>query len=627
MKIKVADYIAKRLAAYGVTEVFHVYGSVTAELTESLANTPGIRYLCCPHEAVAGYAAEGYSKISGKIGVTLATSGPGALNMVTAAANCYYDSVACLFISGNVNTRFMKPEDEEIRQIGFQEAAVIDIVKPITKYAKCIKKAEDVRYCLEKAVHLATHGRKGGVWLDVPIDIQKTLVEENDLVGYDPTLDNIECFPDNDEKIHWLCQDLLRNERPYMLVGGGIRSSDAVWDLIQLVNLLEIPVSPTYNATDVITADNPFFGGLVGTYGGCGRNFGLQGSNFFLGIGTRLSGRISGGNPPSLLRGAKKYLVDADGPSLQPKLQQVPCDVNIYSDARTFINRFKHILLDDYATSLKEAKVRWQPWLERCLGWVEKYDSVPAEVFNPTEKVNPYAFVRILSEEASENDIINPDCGGNLVVSMQSFKTKQGQRFFTNNGNSPMGFSVCSGIGAYYGLKAIQENEDEYFHKDGQVIVIIGDGGLLLSINAFETIRFNKIPIKVICLNNRCFGITREFQEVNYNGRYEACGPEFGYSCPDLAKVAESFGVKSVTIDSGMDYMVVRQQIREFLDYEGPLFINVDLGVWTKYRPKTVGFDAVIEDQFPHLPAEELIENIITPLPDSYSRVIPGLSK
>jgi acetolactate synthase-1/2/3 large subunit len=456
-----------------------------------------------------------------------------------------------------------------------------------------ITKPEDIRYELEKALHIMSSDRPGPVHLDIPIDIAKAEIDPEKLIGYDPMLDRKYNESLIEKQVDLFVKDLLESKRPVLMIGGGVLLANAEKDLLELGHKLKIPMFPTWNALDIVCSDYEYYGGRIGTYGGAGRNFGIQNSDLLLAIGSRISGRITGGNIKSFARGAKKYVVDVDAPALQKKLQQLPFDECILSDAKIFIK-----ILSDKLSSINY-KDNHSDWLNRCIGWREKYDPVIPQMFEKSEYVNPYAFVRILSEEMSSKDILVSDCGGNVVVTNHSFKTKTGQRYFTNNGNSPMGFSFAGAIGAWFASD--KENQN--------VVCIIGDGGMNMNIQELQTLVNYNIGIKVIILNNHIYGITKAFQETNFEGRMEACGPK-GYNPPDFIKVAKAYGVETVSIE-GSDYNKIRDEIKDFLNHTGPLIIDVNCHEYHTYDPKIIGWETPIEEMYPYLSREEFLSNMI----------------
>jgi len=607
--MKVADYIINHLSDIGIKEIFVVYGHANGDLVDAFTRNDKIRYIAVMHEQGGGFAAEGYSKVSGNIGVAMSTSGPGGMNLVTPIGNCFYDSVPCLFITGQINSQFMRP-NKSIRQIGFQETDIVSIVKPITKYAKMITDKNDVRYELERAIHMAKEGRPGPVLLDIPLDIQKQDIEDvSKLLGFEDTVGNVYNEETINKQIDKYIEDLKNSERPCLMIGGGVRSSGALDEILELGRELKIPIFPTWNALDIICNDYEYYGGNIGTYGGKGRNFGIQNSDLLLAIGSRISGRITGGNIHSFAREAKKYMVDVDIAGLQKKLQQVPFDECIYSDAKLFIN-----LLIEKLKSEDLPDFSW--WVDRVKGWRDKYDPVNKDMFKPTKYVHPYAFIRILSEEMTENDIFCGDCGGNVVVTNHSFETKTGQRYFTNNGNSPMGFSFAGGLGA-----AVAAD------KSKNVVCVIGDGGFNMNIQELQTLVNYDIPLKTIIMNNHIYGITKAFQVTNFEGRMEACGP-IGYNPPNFVDIVNAYKIPTMIVDDGSDYEKVREQIREFLNHKGPIVMDLNCHEYHNYNPKIIGWETPIEDMYPYLDEEEFNSNMyIEPIKYTNGRFYPSNTK
>jgi len=590
--IKVADYIINTLAAHGIDKIAVLYGAANGDLIDAFTRTDKTEYLCFMHEQGGGFAAEGYAKIKGVPGVMIATSGPGGGNCVTSIQNCFYDSVPVIFLTGQINSKFLRP-NEEIRQIGFQETPIVEIVRPITKYATMIRDPQRVRYELGKALHLCRTGRPGPVLLDIPIDVQKALIEPDDLEFFDVleagNAPSQAYLPLIDHQIDQFMKDLVRAERPVMLIGGGVRSGGAENAFRQVAEKLKIPCFPTWNGCDVVTSDFAYYGGRIGTYGGAGRNFGIQNSDLLLSVGSRISGRITGGNPTSFARGAKKYLVDVDAALLKTENQQVPFDENIHCNAALFFHRLAH-RLDDYQPRNGE-------WLARCIEWRDKYDPVTLDHWKPGHYVDPYAFMRLLSTKVDANAVIVADSGGNLVTCMHAFETKWGQRLISSNGNSPIGFSFAGAMGAWFA------------NPDRQIICIIGDGGMIANIQEIQTVINYGAKVKTFILENRIYGITKAYQETNFEGRAEACGPK-GYRPPDFIKVAKGFGIDSHYINRETS---IDASIQHVLDHDKAMICVVNCFDHHTYEPRLVGWDTPIEDMTPKLPREEFRANMIVP--------------
>ena len=604
--MKVSDFVINYLGDLGIREIFVVCGAANGDLIDAFTRTKKTRYIAVMHEQAGGFAAECYAKVSGKPGVAIATSGPGGMNFVTPIGNFFYDSVPGLFITGQINSRFLRP-DPSIRQVGFQETDIVSIVRPITKYAMMITDPQSIKYELEKALLLAQDGRPGPVLLDMPLNIQKQEIDPDKLVGFDPESEK-SCYDiaSIDKKINQFLKDLKTAKRPGLMIGGGVRTASAVEKLLEIGRKFKIPMYPTWNALDIITSDYEYYGGRIGTYGGRGRNFGLQNSDLVLAIGSRISGRITGGNLTSFLRAAKKYVVDVDITLLQKKLQQVPFDVSIHSDAKLFLERLDNKLETYAIPDFKE-------WTNKVIGWKDKYDPVKPEYFEQKEYVNPYVFFRILSEIMGKDDILVGDCGGNIVVSNHAFETKQGQRNITNNGNSPMGFAFAGAMGAYLASDAKQN-----------VVCTIGDGGMNMNIQELQTFINYGIKVKTFIVNNHIYGIIKAFQKTNFEGRMEACGP-VGYNPPDFVKVANAYGIKTVIINNNSE---LKDKIKEVLDYDGPVICDVNCHEWHTYEPRIFGWKTPIEDMYPYLPREEFRANmIIEPLEGWESPEMPGGAK
>lgn len=607
--MKVADYIIDFLGEQGIDKIFVVYGAANGNLIDAFTRTDKTEYVAVMHEQAGGFAAEGYAKVAKRPGCAIATSGPGGMNFVTPIGNCFYDSVPCLFITGQIKTAYMRPSDD-IRQIGFQETDIVSIVKPLTKYAKLVTRAEDIKFELQKALHLATTGRPGPVLLDLPIDVQKEDIDPDELIGYDTHFEKQYNTSLIGTQVQTLLRDLTQSKRPCILVGNGVRLSGAEEKILELGKALKIPVFPTWNAIDIISSDFEYYGGRVGTYGGAGRNFGIQNCDLLLTVGSRLSGRITGGDPNTFARDAKLYMVDVDAPAMQRKMQQRRFDECILSDAGLFIDMFLGALDNMLNT---QPLPDWSHWTDRVMEWKHRYDPVTPDMFSPTKYIHPYAFARILSEEMSETDVLVGDCGGNIVVLSHAFETKFGQHYLTNNGNSPMGFSFAGALGAWFA------------DPSRTVVCVIGDGGFNMNLQEIQTMLNYGVKVKTIILNNHIYGITKAFQEVNFEGRSEACGPK-GYNPPNFIAISEAYGMDTMIIDDGTDYNKVRSQIREFLDSDNAVICDVNCHEYHVYEPKIVGWTTPVEDMYPYLPREEFYSNMeIEPMEISKNPPMPSI--
>lgn len=583
--MRVSEYVANFLTEKGVKDIFLIDGSACASLIVAVARNKNLRYYCPQHEQAGAFAVDGYYKASGKMAVMIATSGPAGQNLLNGVAASYYDSIPALYLTGNVNSRFMKPSDE-IRQQGFQENDIVAMAKPITKLAVLVKKPESIRYEIERAYKVATTGRPGPVLLDIPMDIQQAVIEENNLMGFD---DAVTTGWDNEEIHEHInkCLEMLRKaERPVMLVGGGVWLAKAMEETKRLIERLKIPVYVTWNMLDFCEKDYPFYGGRVGTFGGDGRNYGIQNSDLLLSIGSRISGRITGGMIHSFARTAKKIIVDIDSAEL--KWQLVRGDLNITCDAKVFATEFLKVLEN------KPLEADYSQWLAKAIYWKEKYPVFKEEYWDQKESVNPYVFVKVLSEEMKEGDVLVHEAGGNCVVTSQAFEAKAGQRVFSNNGNSSLGYALPAAIGACIATKK-------------HVLCINGDGGMNFNIQEFQTIKHYKLPVKVLIFNNYAYGITKAYRDTNFQSEYAGVDAEHGQSSPDFMKVAEAYGIKTVHIKNHDE---LRDKIKEVLSADEPVVCDINMIGFYNYQPK-IGWRNPIEDQYPFLPRDEFRNNMI----------------
>lgn len=573
--MKVSDYVISRLAGEGIDRVFLVYGAALGELADALTRSVRIKHVCPMHEQAGGFMAEGYAKVRRVPGFAMATSGPGAGNLVTCIQNAFYDSVPMIFITGQVTTRFQRPH-EGIRQLGFQETDVVGMVKPITKYAAMVKRPEDVRYELEKAIHLCKSGRPGPVVLDMPIDVQRAEFDPAS-GGYEPRDEWRQL-----DRIYQLGQflgDLERAKRPGILVGGGAyKARDYI---IEFATKHNIPCFPTWNALDIITSDLPIYGGRIGTYGGPGRNFGIQNCDLVLAIGSRLSGRITGGMPETFVQGAKLYVVDVDENLLESRYQPRRADVNILCDALDFAR----------GLAISPKRFDFSPWLARVRGWLDKYDNVRPEHF---EGFHHYGFMRRLSEALPDNAIVVSDTGGNVIMMAHAFRSKRGQRIFTNNGNTPMGFSFAAAIGAWFAdpLRPI--------------ICIIGDGGFNMNIQEIQTLVNHGAKVKTFIINNRIYGNTASYQNINFAGRCIAsAAPD--YVPPNFSAIAKAYGVRCYSLSEWEHFERI---VGLTLQADEPVIVDVIHDGFCTYEPRISRFDLPIHDMFPFLERDEFNDNM-----------------
>lgn len=585
--MKLSDYVIDFIVKQGVFHIFEFIGGAITHLIDSTIDHDDIQCISVHHEQAGAFAAEVYARINGTLGVAMATSGPGALNMVTGIGSCWFDSVPCLFITGQVNTYEYK-FDRPVRQIGFQETDIVSVVRPLTKYAELVEKADKIRYHLEKAVYLARSGRPGPVLLDIPMNIQRTRIDPNAIEGFIGSdehrrLENNK--PSCDEAVLPEIITLLKNaQRPVILAGGGIRTAQATEQFRAFVDKTGIPVVCSLMGLDALPSVHPCNFGLIGAYGNRYGNLTLANSDLLFVLGSRLDCRQTGTRPETFARAAKKIHVDIDRNELNAKIS---VDMAIHCDVADFLSTLNGRLGDYQKTDLA-------PWYTVIERYREKYPTRSYET--GTAAIDPNLLLERLSGHCGNGDIICLDVGQNQMWAAQSFRLKEGQRMLISGGMGAMGFALPAALGA---AKAALGR---------RVVVISGDGGIQVNIQELDTIVNHRLPVKIIVLNNGCLGMVRQFQDMYFGGRRQST--VIGYGCPDLAKVAAAYGLKATSINSldGSDAVM-----EMFLATEGPCLLEVKLAWSTWVNPKLV-VNHPIEDMSPHLDREELTKEMLIEL-------------
>ncbi|MTI85043.1 MAG: thiamine pyrophosphate-binding protein [Firmicutes bacterium] len=594
--MKLSDYVTDFLVKEGVSHVFELIGGAITHLLDSVYCRDDIQCISAHHEQAAAFAAEAYARINGNLGVAMATSGPGALNLVTGIGSCYFDSVPCLFITGQVNTYEYK-FGKAVRQLGFQETDIVSVIKPLTKYAELVTDAEKIRYHLEKAVYLARNGRPGPVLLDLPMDIQRAQIEPDELKSFFDSEEYKKIDKDFMDSCKTTAIDeviflIERAKRPVILAGGGVNKAGAADELRLLVERTGIPVVTSLMGLDTLSHDHFAFYGMVGAYGNRYSNLTLANADFLLILGSRLDTRQTGTRPDTFARAAKKVHVDIDPVELNEKVQ---VDIAINCDVIQFLfkinNKLKGFLKPDLSH-----------WYNTIKGYREKYPTL-AQPGND-KNINPNGFMDLLSSYCAEGDIICVDVGQNQMWAAQSFRLKKKQRILISGGMGAMGFALPAALGA---VKAAPG------HK---AVAIAGDGGIQINIQELDTIVNHNLPVKIFVMNNRCLGMVRQFQDLYFDGRQQSTVK--GYSCPDFGKVAAAYGIPSYNIAS---WLGAQDIIEKVLKTEGPAFVEVKLEQATFVDPKLV-VNRPIEDMSPHLDRRELQEIMLIDLVEEID--VPG---
>lgn len=569
--MKLSDYIIEFLINNGCTHVFGYPGGAVTHLIDSLYKYKEIKFIGTYHEQAAAFAAEGYARVKNSIGVAVATSGPGATNLITGIGSAYFDSIPCLYLTGQVNTYEYKG-DLKLRQLGFQETDIVRIVKPITKYAVRITSALHIRYELEKALSIANSGRKGPVLLDIPMNIQRAEVQEQDLLGYIKTVP-----PDNGFDIHPVIEQMNKCERPVLLVGGGVRLAGAAELLNKVAARLNIPVVSSLMGRDAIDNAAGNYVGMIGTYGNRYANLTVANSDLVIALGTRLDTRQTGTKPESFAREAKLIRVDIDSTELERKVK--PDEYAIQTDIKLFLTEL-------YANS-NLILMDTDDWLNRVNGYKNKYPGCLEKSFT-----DPNYIMEEISKCMGQNDIVCLDVGQNQMWGAQSLCITNGRRLLTSGGMGAMGFSLPCAIGAYYS------------GSHSTVFALTGDGGMQMNIQELELIKRNHIPIKIVIMNNHSLGMIRHFQELYFGGRYHATVAD--YEAPDFCRLAGAFGLNSFKVRNQDDF----EGMKELLQIPEPIVIEIVLPENTYVYPK-LSVNRPIEEQEPLLSRDEFLNNMI----------------
>jgi acetolactate synthase I/II/III large subunit len=596
--IKLSEYIFSFIADIGVREVFAVSGGGAMHLVDAVASEERLRYIATHHEQAAAMAAEGYARITGKPGVALVTSGPGGTNATTGVCGAWIDSIPTIFISGQVTSDTLIA-DTGLRQFGIQESNIVDLVRPITKYAVTVTDPLTIKYHLQKAYHLAITGRPGPVWLDIPLDVQGRMINLDELGSYVPEEPHIPGERTTLSRQVEQCIALLRQaERPVLITGYGIRLARAEQEIITLVEELGIPVISSWTSSDLIPTEHELYIGRSGIMGDRAGNFTVQNADLLLILGSRMSIPQVGYNFKTFARSAQRIVVDIDQKELDKP--SIKADLPILADAGDFIRELLHQLSNNNVPTCPA-------WLTRCREWKAKYPVVLPEYRTNGDGVNSFHFVDQLAQRLGNDAVVVTDMGTSFTCTMQTFRTKAGQRLFTSSGHASMGFGLPGAIGACFG------------HDRRQTICISGDGGLQMNIQELQTLVTYKLPVILFVLNNGGY-LTIKLMQQNHFGRYVGSDPGSGVICPDIIKVATAYGIPSLRINNQRE---LDQQLDSVLNQTGPFICEIMMPedqpliprVSSLKKPDGTIISKPLEDLYPFLDREEFAANmIVTPV-------------
>jgi acetolactate synthase-1/2/3 large subunit len=595
-KIRVADFVANFLLEKGIKDVFLLPGGGAIHLVDAVGKAR-LNYVCCLHEQGASIAAEAYAQISENIGCAIVTTGPGGTNTITGVASAWIDSIPCLFISGQVKTSDLLV-DKGVRQFGFQEVDIVNIVKPITKYAVTVTNPDKIKYYLEKAFFIAKSGRPGPVWIDIPLDVQAKNIDPKKLSSYNPANNSGKI---DDNVIKKIIDLINKSKRPVILAGNGIRLSGALPKFFELIEKLNLPVQTTWKTIDILHDTHPLFAGRPGLVASRFANFTLQNADLLISIGSRLDFGLTAYNHKYFARNAKKVIIDIDENEI--KKMNMKVDVPVVADAKDFIEK---MLENMYLVK----KIDRSKWFEKIYEWKLKYPVAKDDYLSETDYVNDYELIDILSELLGHGDILVPGSSGACSErTMQAFRVKKGVRILNSPGLGAMGFGLPASIGACIGSGR------------KRTVCINGDGGFMLNIQELEVVKRLDLPIKFFVLNNNGYASIRGTQK-RFFGRLCASSPETGMTLPLISKIAESFGVEYVQLKN----RDLKQTVEYILKHEGPIlcevFTSPNMETLPRVSSKQLSDGSIVslpmEDMYPFLNREALKREMLVPiLPES----------
>lgn len=598
--MKVSDYVIKRLQEYGVKDVFMITGGGAMHLNDSVGKSK-MRYICNHHEQASAMGAEGYSRVSGKLGVVIITSGPGGTNCLTGVMGQWTDSVPVLYISGQVKfetTTSICPE-LPLRQLGDQEVNIIQIVKPLTKFAAMVVDPMEIRSILEKAIAEATSGRPGPVWIDIPLNIQGAIIDETQLKPYVPEVSNeVLGVADTAETWEEAVRLILTAKRPLVIAGHGIRLAGAKAQLLQLLALMKLPVVTTFNGMDLVPHDNPNYIGRIGTIGDRAGNFALQNADLVLCLGTRNNIRQISYSWKYFARSAKKIIVDIDRTELEKPT--VRPDLAVHANVLDFLGYAQKRM------SGISVLPDWNIWLSWCLERRKKYPTVLPSYLAENKPVNMYIFIAALTKVLSKGAVVVSGNGSACVALFQAAVVKDEQRMFWNSGCASMGYDLPAAIGAS-------------LSTSGDTVCLAGDGSFQMNIQELQTVINYSLPLKIFYLNNNGYLSIQQTQDNLFEGNRVGCDASTGVSLPDIQKVAAAYGIAYQKIE---EHKSIEVDLDKILKTPGPILVEVLLDPRGKFSPKLSAekrpdgtiVSKPLEDMFPFLDRNELKENMIVPI-------------
>ncbi|MFO1450642.1 MAG: thiamine pyrophosphate-binding protein [Opitutaceae bacterium] len=575
--MKLTDYIVQFLADRGVSHVFGLTGGAVVHLFESASRSGRLKPIFHHHEQAAAFAAQACARVNGKLGACFVTTGPGVTNALTGLAAAWLDSVPCIYISGQTRLAHTT-RGKKIRQLGTQQLDVIPLVQSMTKYAVMVEDAACIRLELEKAVHFATTGRPGPVWIDLPLDLQWSEIDPASQPGYTPPVEAASVTPTAEQLDQ--CGDLLvQSRRPLILVGAGVLRAGARSQFMDFIERFELPFVTTWGAVDLAPSRHPLNLGRPGVSGQRGANLAVQNCDLLVVIGSHLNIPVTGTMFGSFAPRAKIVMVDIDSDELEERT--IPVHLPIRADARRF--------LEAMAARVPGAPPFRSPrWQEIC----ERYRELNQPPVNSgSGAISPYDYVKSLSNLSAEGDLVVVDGGGtNVYVSFQAFALKAGQKMILSTSLCSMGSGLPESIGACFGSGG------------RRTLCLNGDGSFQLNIQELQTIKHHRLPIKIFISANGGYLSIRQTQKEFLDAHYVGSHEDGGMSLPDYTRVAAAYGLPVLEI---RERSQLEQGLREALAIDGPVVCVVHTSPVQEISPRQ-GFDRRPNGTFAPRPLEDM---------------------
>ncbi len=577
--MKLTDYVIQVLSEHGIDHAFGLTGGAVVHLFDSAARSGRVKPVFHHHEQAAAFAAQAYARLHGSPGACFVTTGPGVTNALTGLAAAWLDSVPCIYISGQARLSHTALGRKQ-RQIGTQHIEVMPLVSPMTKYAVLLKDARSIRYELEKALHIASSGRPGPVWIDLPLDLQWADVDPSSLPSFYSSGEIVPArHPASDADLATCVKWLGESSRPLLLAGYGVPLAGAQNAFSRLVDRTQLPFVTTWGAVDIMPTSHPCNLGRPGIAGQRAANLAVQNCDLLIAIGSHLSIPVTGTMFSSFARSARIVMVDIDPDELKDR--SIAPHLSVNSDAKAFIEQLMERLP-------KDARFGGKSWHDACALYREKYLASPASVQG---ELRSYDFVRALSEMSDDDDVIVVDGGGtNVYVSFQTFRIKGQQRMILSTGLCAMGSGLPESIGACYGS------------GKRRTLCLCGDGSMQLNIQELETIRHHNLPIKIFVTDNSGYLSIRHTQKEFLDENYVGSAAAGGVSLPDYTKVAGAYGLPVVSIKSPED---LHEGLEKTLSAQGPALCVVRCSPDQEVIPRQ-GFDRKPDGTFSPRPLEDM---------------------